>query len=132
MDVRRRLVGLLDYVEQVVRLDERVAFRLSEYRLLDSSTFAISKTDTENLPGVRHDIRDDEGQIWLEVERLARKESPAPPQGIAEWVASLTNNPSVIDPTLNVLVVYWRHWAEHNGLQCTQRRNPRQRHANAA
>ena len=81
MDVRRRLVGLLDYVEQVVRLDERVAFRLSEYRLLDSSTFAISKTDTENLPGVRHDIRDDEGQIWLEVERLARKESPGTAAG---------------------------------------------------
>ena len=59
----------------------------------NSSTFAISKTDTENLPGVRHDIRDDEGQIWLEVERLARKESPAPPQGIAEWLA-LSSDPA--------------------------------------
>jgi hypothetical protein len=32
-DARQKLIGLLDYVEQVVRLDERVAFRLSEYRL---------------------------------------------------------------------------------------------------
>ena len=95
-DVRRRLVGLLDYVEQVVRLDERVAFQLSEYRLSDGSTFAITKSDTENLPGVRHDIRDDEGgQIWLEVERLARKEPPRPPENLAEWTV-LSPNPEKV------------------------------------
>jgi very-short-patch-repair endonuclease len=86
-ELRRKLVGLLDYVEQVVRLDERVAFRLSEYRLPDGSTFAITKADTENLPGVRHDIRDDEGQAWLEVQRLARKEPPKPPQELGDWIA---------------------------------------------
>jgi hypothetical protein len=32
-DARQKLIGLLDYVEQVIRLDERVVFRLSEYRL---------------------------------------------------------------------------------------------------
>src|SRR5258708_1865364 len=48
-EVRQRLIGLLDYIEQVVRLDERVAFRLSEYHLPDGSTFAIGKSDTQNL-----------------------------------------------------------------------------------
>jgi hypothetical protein len=85
-DARQRLIGLLDYVEQVIRLDERVAYRLSEYRLPDGSTFAVGKNDTQNLPGVRHDHRDEEGAVWLEVERLARKEPPAPPQAITEWV----------------------------------------------
>jgi hypothetical protein len=42
-DARQKLISLLDYVEQVVRLDERVAFRLSEYRLPDSSVFAVDK-----------------------------------------------------------------------------------------
>ena len=42
--------------------------------------------DTQNLPGVRHDHRDEEGPVWLEVERLARKEPPPPPQNIAEWI----------------------------------------------
>jgi very-short-patch-repair endonuclease len=83
---RQRLIGLLDYVDQVVRLDERVAFRLSEYRLPDGTTFAVGKSDTQNLPGVQHDHRDEEGPVWLEVERLARKEPPAPPQEIAEWI----------------------------------------------
>jgi hypothetical protein len=85
-DARQKLIGLLDYIEQVVRLDERVAFRLSEYRLPDGSTFAVSKSDTQNLPGVRHDHRDDEGTVWLEVERLARKEPPAPPEVIGDWI----------------------------------------------
>jgi hypothetical protein len=85
-DARQKLVGLLDYVEQVVRLDERVAFRLSEYRLPDGMTFAVGNSDTQNLPGVRHDHRDEEGPVWLEVERLARKEPPSPPPNIAEWI----------------------------------------------
>jgi hypothetical protein len=85
-EARQKLIGLLDYVEQVVRLDERVAFRLSEYRLPDGTAFAVGKSDTQNLPGVRHDHRDEEGPAWLEVERLARKEPLVPQQDIAEWI----------------------------------------------
>jgi hypothetical protein len=85
-DVRKKLIGLLDYVEQVVRLDERVAFRLSEYRLPDGTAFAVGKNDTQNLPGVRHDHRDEDGPVWLEVERLVRKEPPARPENITEWI----------------------------------------------
>lgn len=92
-DVRQKLIGLLDYVEQVVRLDERVAFRLSEYHLPDGSTFAITKQDTHNLPGLRHDQRDDEGSVWLEVERLSRREPPVPPEELAPWIA-LSPNPA--------------------------------------
>jgi hypothetical protein len=86
-DARKKLIGLLDYVEQVVRLDERVAFRMSEYRLPDGIAFAVGKNDTQNLPGVRHDHRDEEGLVWLEVERLVRKEPPARTENIAEWIA---------------------------------------------
>jgi hypothetical protein len=90
VDARQKLIGLLDYVEQVVRLDEKVAFRISEYRLPDGSTFSVSRKDTQNLPSVRHDHRDDEGSVWLEVERLSRKEPPPPPADIAEC-ATLSN-----------------------------------------
>jgi hypothetical protein len=86
VDARQKLVGLLDYIEQVVRLDERVAFRLSEYHLPDGTTFAVTKADTQNLPSVRHDDRDEEGPVWLEVQRLSRKEPPSPPKELSEWV----------------------------------------------
>ena len=92
---RQKLVGLLDYVEQVVRLDERVAFRLSEYRLPDGSTFAVGAADTRNLPEIHHDVREDEGPVWLEISRLARLEPPAPPNDIAEWIA-LSADPATL------------------------------------
>jgi very-short-patch-repair endonuclease len=85
-DVRQKLIGLLDYVEQVVRLDERVSFRLSEYRLPDGTNFTVRQSDTRNLPGVRHDHNDDDGPIWLELERLTRKEPPVRPEAIADWL----------------------------------------------
>ncbi len=65
-DIRQKLIGLLDYVEQVVRLDERVAFKLSEYHLPDGTIFSVSQDDTQNLPGVRHDHNDDDGPVWLD------------------------------------------------------------------
>jgi very-short-patch-repair endonuclease len=86
-DIRQKLIGLLDYVEQVVRLDERVAFRLSEYRLPDGTSFALTKDDTQGLPGIRHDITDDDGPVWFEVERLTRRDPPPRPDQIADWVA---------------------------------------------
>jgi hypothetical protein len=46
-DARQKLVGLLDYVEQVVRVDERVVFRLPDYRLADGSTFALTSADAK-------------------------------------------------------------------------------------
>jgi hypothetical protein len=86
-NVRDQLVDLLDYIEQVVRLDEQVTFRISEYRLPDSSTFAVSKADLHNLPGLRHDKRDEDGPLWLEVERLSRIEAPLPPEDLSPWIA---------------------------------------------
>lgn len=83
---RERLARLLDYVEQVVRLDERVVFRLSDYRLPDGSAFAINGPERRDLPGVRFGVRDDDGPIWLEVARLVREEPPSPPTEIADWI----------------------------------------------
>jgi hypothetical protein len=62
-ETRENLIGLLDYVEQVIRLDERVAFRLSDYRLPDGTTFAISEEQTRNLPGVHHDVHAEDGSV---------------------------------------------------------------------
>jgi hypothetical protein len=101
---REKLVGLLDYVEQVVRLDERVAFRLSEYRLPDGAAFAIAQSDTRDLPGIHHDVREEEGPVWLEVMRLPRKEPPAPPAEIAEWIV-LSSDPARAPEPLSQRIV---------------------------
>jgi hypothetical protein len=92
-DIREKLIGLLDYVEQVVRLDERVSFRISEYRLPDGTTFVLTRDNTQGLPGIRHNAVDDDGPVWLEVERLTRRDPPLRPDDIADWV-SVSGDPS--------------------------------------
>jgi hypothetical protein len=97
---RERLIGLLDYVEQVVRLDESVAFRVSDYRLADGTSFAIRPSDTTNLPGLQLDMQEEEGPVWLAVSRLARREPPSPPPEIAEWILVSTDPARLPEPRL--------------------------------
>jgi hypothetical protein len=81
-----RLTELLDYVEQVVRLDERIALRVDEHRLPSGRTFVLHQHELEALPGVRRDLLDEDGPIWLAVERLRRGNPPEPPELAADWI----------------------------------------------
>jgi hypothetical protein len=81
-----RLHNLLGYVEQVVRLDERPALRLSEHRLPTGQTFVLHQHELHAMPGVRHDLVDEDGPVWLAVERLRRSDPPAPPELAADWL----------------------------------------------
>lgn len=84
---RAKLLSLLDYVAAVVRLDARTALTLTDDRLPDGTRFAIGPADTAALPGVRHDTVDEDGPVWLAVERLARTAPPSPPDALAAWIA---------------------------------------------
>ncbi len=86
LTTRDRLGRLFDYVAQVVRLDERVAFDLKEYRLADGRPARFALADTAALPGVRHDTADEAGPVWLAVERLARTVAPVPPDDLVAWL----------------------------------------------
>ena len=81
-----RLHDLLGYVEQVVRLDEKVALRLGEHRLPTGQAFVLHQHELHALPGVRHDLVDEDGAVWLAVERLRRSDPPAPPEPLADWL----------------------------------------------
>jgi very-short-patch-repair endonuclease len=90
--VAERLKELLGYVEQVIRLDERPAFRLSEYRLPTGQSFVFHQHEFHALPGIAHDLTDDDGPIWLTMQRLKRGEPPEPPESIAGWL-TLSHDP---------------------------------------
>ncbi|ABE37829.1 DNA helicase, putative [Rhodopseudomonas palustris BisB5] len=81
-----RLSELLDYVEQVIKLDERPTFRLSEYRLANGQTFTFHEHEFHALPGITHDLTDDDGAIWLSIERLKRNDPPTPPDRSVPWI----------------------------------------------
>ena len=87
-----RLKELLGYVEQVIRSDERPAFRLAEFRLPTGQTFVFHQHELHALPGIRHDVSDEDGPIWLSVERLKRSEPPKPSTELEPWL-NLSSNP---------------------------------------
>lgn len=95
---RERLKELLGYVEQVIRLDERPAFRLAEFRLPTGQTFVFHQHELHALPGIKHDLADEDGPIWLSIERLKRGEPPKPSTEVEAWL-NPSSNPGK-EPTL--------------------------------
>lgn len=82
----RRLTGLLDYVEALVKLDERVALRLSQHKLADGSQFIIHQHELVGLPGIKSDFADNDGPIWLRIQRLPRSAPPEVATEYVEWI----------------------------------------------
>jgi transcription elongation GreA/GreB family factor/very-short-patch-repair endonuclease len=89
----QRLTGLLDYVEALVKLDERVATRLSQHKLADGSQFILHQHELVGLPGLKCDFADDDGPIWLRIQRLARSAPPAVAAELDEWI-DVSNDPT--------------------------------------
>lgn len=81
-DVRKRLRELVEYVEELVRQAEKPVFALSEYH-----NVFYYEPDLKGQVGVHHDLDDEDGPIWLKIERLKRIDPPAVPESIREWLA---------------------------------------------
>ncbi len=96
-------MDLLDYLEQVVRLDERVAFRLADYRLPDGTALTLRSTEIEGLPGVATDLGDGDSPAWLAVERLARIPPPPPPDALRAWLPDRADPAAPPAPLADIL-----------------------------
>jgi hypothetical protein len=102
----RRLTGLLDYVEALVKLDERVATRLSQHKLADGTQFILHQHELSGLPALTFDTRDSDGPIWLRIQRLQRSNPPSFEGEGNNWV-EISNDPNrqpVIRDTIHLRV----------------------------
>jgi hypothetical protein len=88
-----RLNGLLDYVEALVKLDERIVTRLTQHKLADGSQFIRHEHELAGLPGVTLDSSDTDGAVWLGMQRLQRMAAPSVGKEIAEWI-EVSNDPT--------------------------------------
>ena len=109
-----RLTQLLGYVEQLIKLDERPAFRLSEHRLPSGQTFVFHQHEFHALPGITHNLTDDDGPIWLTVQRLKRGDPPEPQEAFTPWLV-LSPDPDRT-PTLRDCVIRTVSESEKNDL----------------
>lgn len=88
----RRLNGLLEYVEALVKLDERPATRLAQHKLADGSQFILHQHELAGVPGLTFDVSDTDGPIWLRMERLQRTTPPSINDACRVWV-DVSNDP---------------------------------------
>ena len=75
------MLDLVEYVEHMARLSEKAVFALGEYRQL-----IYHEADLKGRVGVRHDLSDEDGPIWLSIDRLKRIAPPIVPEDIEPWI----------------------------------------------
>jgi hypothetical protein len=110
----KRLDGLLDYVEALVKLDERVVTRLAQHKLADGSQFILHEHEFAGLPGTTLDGSDTDGAVWLRMQRLQRTAAPTVTKEIAEWI-EVSNDPTR-SPTIRDVLHLRAAEAEKNRL----------------
>ena len=55
-------------------------------RFSDYDNVLYYESDLKGQVGVHHDIEDEDGPIWLKIERLKRVDPPVAPESIREWL----------------------------------------------
>ncbi len=80
-EARKRLCALVEYVEELVKQAEKPVFALTDYK-----NVLYYESDLKGQVGVHHDIEDEDGPIWLKIERLRRIDPPAVPDPVRGWV----------------------------------------------
>ncbi len=80
-EVKSKLIDLIDYVGQVIKLSEKPVFNIKDYRQP-----IFHEMDLKNRIGIEHDTSDESGPIWLQVKRLKRIDPPELPELIVCWI----------------------------------------------
>jgi transcription elongation GreA/GreB family factor/very-short-patch-repair endonuclease len=81
-EVRKRLRELVEYVEELVRQAEKPVFALGDY-----NNVLFYESNLKGQVGVHHDLEDEDGPIWLKIDRLRRIDPPVVPESIRQWLA---------------------------------------------
>ncbi|MDB5730861.1 MAG: hypothetical protein JWQ03_756, partial [Variovorax sp.] len=75
-----RVIGLLEYIEQVEKLNAKPAFSVpSEY-------FVAHQHELQGLPGLQLDLPDEADDVWLRLSRLQESAPPEPPEVLRPWL----------------------------------------------
>lgn len=81
MTAKAKLIGLLDYVEELARLPERAVLTVRSYR-----TLLFYEHQLRGKVGIYHDVAEEDGAIWLRIDRLQRQPPPGPNDDIRPWL----------------------------------------------
>ena len=80
------LMNVLGYLEEVVRHHEPVVRCVADHRSGDDARLVLHQRELDDLPGIILDSLDDDGPVWLRVERLHKLEPPTVDPDLAVWI----------------------------------------------
>jgi very-short-patch-repair endonuclease len=92
--IRKRLINVLEYIEEVEKIGSKVALRVADHKRP-----AFFEHQLQNLPGIHFGDPAD-NTIWLEIRRLQPIDPPLPEGEILRSLLSVPSNPSM-DPVFN-------------------------------
>jgi hypothetical protein len=80
------LMNVLGYLTEVVKLNEPVVRCVADYRSDDDARLVLHQHELDGLPGIKLDSFDDDGPVWLRVERLQKVEPPTIDSDLGVWI----------------------------------------------
>ncbi|MES2255140.1 MAG: AAA domain-containing protein [Pseudomonadota bacterium] len=78
---QRSLSQLIDYVRVLIEMADKPVWSVSSYNNL-----VLTEQDLRNRIGIRHDIKDAEGAVYLKIDRLRRTDPPEPHPEAKDWL----------------------------------------------
>ena len=78
---QRGVSQLIDYVRVLIELADKPVWSLASY-----NNVALHEDYLRNRIGIRHDLTDTDGPVYLKVDRLRRTDPPEPPPEAANWL----------------------------------------------
>ena len=77
---KKRLIALLDYIEQVEKLNRKPAF------VVPTEFYCAYEEDLRGLPGIEFDLTAEGDEVWVTVPRLKEEDPPKPPDHLVPWL----------------------------------------------
>ena len=78
---QRGVSQLLDYVRDLIQLSDKAVWSLGSY-----GNLVLHEDHLRNRVGIRHDLPDTDGPVFLTVDRLRRIDPPDPPGVARDWL----------------------------------------------
>lgn len=78
---QRSVTQLIDYVRVLVELSDKAVWSLGSY-----GGFVLHENQLRNHVGIRHDLADPDGPVFLRIDRLRRIDPPDPPVVARDWL----------------------------------------------
>ena len=72
---------LIEYVHRLIELADKPVWSLANY-----NNIILHEDGLRSRIGIRHDLADADGQIYLKIDRLRRTDPPEPPSEARDWL----------------------------------------------